>query len=114
MDDKQDIEPRQPEAKGSEKERVELDNEEHYRSPALAWISVALTLGAWVVLMLANGYAAMAIAAAAVIAGFFAMPGRSRAVRNLAITSVIAAIVLLVVLTAFIIVIKIGLAAGTA
>ena len=52
---------------------------------------------------------AMAVAAAALIVGFLSMRGSSRAIRNIAITAVIASMVLLVVLTAFIIVIKIGL-----
>lgn len=80
-----------------------------YRSPAMAWVAVGLTLLAWALLMTVNGYAAMAVAAVGVAAGFMAMPGRSRAARNLAITAVIASLVLLVVLAAFIIVIKVGL-----
>ncbi len=80
-----------------------------YRSPALAWVAVGLTLLAWALLMCVNGYVAMAVAAVGVVAGFFALPGRSRAARNLAVTAIIACMVLLVVLAAFIIVIKVGL-----
>ena len=80
-----------------------------FRSPALAWVAVGLTLLAWALLMTINGYVAMAAAAVGVVAGFLALPGRSRAVKNLAITAIIACMVLLVVLSAFIIVIKIGL-----
>lgn len=84
---------------------------DNFRSPALAWISLALTLLAWILLMVAHGYIALAVAAAAVATGFFGLPGRSQGVRNLAITAIIASIVLLVVLTAFIIVVRVGLAA---
>lgn len=80
-----------------------------YRSPLMAWIALALTLLAWAMLMTVNGYVAMAVAAAGVAVGFLGLPGRSRGVRNLAITAIIACMVLLVVLTAFIIVIKVGL-----
>lgn len=79
------------------------------RSPIMAWIAVALTLAAWATLIWVDGYVAMAVAAAAVIVGFLAVSGRSTAVKNLAITAIIAATVLLVVLAAFLIVIKIGL-----
>lgn len=82
---------------------------EKHRSPALAWIALALTLLAWAMLMWVNGYVAMGVAAVALVAGFAGIPGRSAAIRNLAITSVIAAMVLLIVLAAFIIVIKVGL-----
>lgn len=88
---------------------VEEPMQPAYRSPLMAWVSVALTVIAWFVLIESNGYAAMAVAAAAVIAGFIAMPGRAKAVRNLAVTSVTAAMVLLVVVASFIIVLKIGL-----
>lgn len=83
-----------------------------HRSPALAWIALAITVLAWVVLMTVNGYVALAVAAVGVVAGFFAMPGRSRGARNLAITAIIAAMVLIVVLSAFLIVIKVGLQGG--
>lgn len=79
------------------------------RSPLAAWLAVALTLTAWALLMALNGYVAMAVGAAAVVVGFIGLPGRSRAVRNLAITAIIASTVLIVVLLAFLIVIKIGL-----
>lgn len=82
-----------------------------FRSPALAWISLALMLLAWAALQWIDGYVAMGVAVAAVVAGIAGMPGRSRGVRNIAITAVIASLVLLVVLAAFLIVIKIGLQA---
>ncbi len=79
------------------------------RSPLMAWIAVALTLAAWATLIWVDGYAAIAVAAVAVIVGSLSVSGRSTPVKNLAITAIIAATVLLVVLAAFLIVIKIGL-----
>lgn len=98
------------ETKDTDRKKTARNENGCYRSPALAWISLALTVAAWLTLMLfTDGYAAMAVAAAALIVGFLSMRGSSRAIRNIAITAVIASTVLLVVLTAFIIVIKIGL-----
>lgn len=91
-------------------DKEEGPRREVYRSPIPAWIALALTLLAWAMLMWVNGYVAMGVAAVALVAGFAGIPGRSTAIRNLAITSVIAAMVLLIVLAAFIIVIKVGLA----
>ncbi len=92
-----------------------LQDERHksdaFRSPLLAWISVALTLLAWLFLMTVNGYLAFGVALAAAICGCAAIRGRKRSICNIAITSIIASTVLLVVLAAFVIVIKIGLQA---
>lgn len=97
------------ETKDTDREKTPRNENGCYRSPALAWISLALTVAAWLTLMFTDGYVAMAVAAAALIVGFLSIRGSSRAIRNIAITAVIASMVLLVVLTAFIIVIKIGL-----
>ena len=80
-----------------------------YRSPAMAWISVVLALLAWAMLMWVNGYVAMVVAVLAAVVGFMSLPGRSRIVKSLAITAVIASLVLVVVLAAFLVVIKVGL-----
>lgn len=96
--------------KKTEEPRESSRAQQRHRSPLLAWVALALTLVAWLLLIYLNGYVALGVAAVAVAAGFAGMPGRSTAVRNLAITAVIAATVLLVVLAAFLIVIKIGLA----
>ncbi len=80
-----------------------------YRSPAMAWISVVLALLAWAMLMWVNGYVAMVVAVLAAVVGFMSLPGRSRAGESLAITAVIASLVLVVVLAAFLVVIKVGL-----
>ena len=51
----------------------------------------------------------MVVAVLAAVVGFMSLPGRSRAVKSLAITAVIASLVLVVVLAAFLVVIKVGL-----
>lgn len=86
------------------------DNAVTYRSSLLSWVTILLTVGAWVVLMWWNGYAAAAVAAAAVVVGFISLPGRSASARNLSITGIIASTVLLVVIVAFVVVIRIVLA----
>lgn len=75
----------------------------------MAWISVVLALLAWAMLMWVNGYVAMVVAVLAAVVGFMSLPGRSRTVKSLAITAVIASLVLVVVLAAFLVVIKVGL-----
>lgn len=51
----------------------------------------------------------MVVAVLAAVVGFMSLPGRSRTVKSLAITAVIASLVLVVVLAAFLVVIKVGL-----
>ena len=80
-----------------------------YKSPALAWISLALAVIAWVVLLISNGYAALALGLMAAVCGFIALPDRSTNARRIATTAIIAAIVLVIVLAAFLIVIKVVL-----
>lgn len=74
----------------------------------LAIISIILTILSWIGASY-SAWAGIALAAAAVIAGAFALKSRRHGVRNTAITSIIAATVLLVVIVAFIIVIYVGL-----
>lgn len=80
-----------------------------YKSPALAWLSLALAFAGWIILLVSNGYAALAVGIAATVCGFFALPGRSIGARRIATTAIIAAIVLVVVLAAFLIAMKIAL-----
>lgn len=87
------------------------DTKQTYRSPALAWVALALAVSAWVLLMLTNGYVSLVAAVVAAVAGFLALPGRSRLARHIAVTAIIASLVLVVVITAFIIVIRITMAA---
>lgn len=80
-----------------------------YKSPALAWISLALAVVGWVILLASNGYVALAFGIAAAACGFFALPGRSIGARRVATTAIIASLVLVVILAAFLIVLKIAL-----
>lgn len=77
--------------------------------PAWVWCAVMLALIAWAVLAWANGYVAMAIAATGIFAGFVGVRHSSLAMKRLAITAIIASTVLLVVVAAYLIVLKIGL-----
>lgn len=80
-----------------------------HRSPALAWLALLMSLAAWASLIWTNGYISLLIAALAAVAGFFGTIKVSTAVRRLAVTAIIAALVLIAVVSAFLIVIKIGL-----
>ena len=79
--------------------------------PVLVWIAVLLALLSWVAMMFVTGYVALALGVAAIAVVFWACARNERAMRKLAITAIIAATVLVVVLAAFLIVIKIGLSA---
>ncbi len=80
------------------------------KSNKFAWIALALTIGAWCALMWSNGYVALAVGALAVTSGFIGLRGSSTNIKRLSITAIIASTVLIVVLAAFLIVIKIGMA----
>ena len=79
----------------------------------LVWVSVALAVLSWILLMMTNGYIALSVGIAAVVAGFIAATKNENNMRRLAITATIAAVVLVVVLASFIIVIKVGLGSET-
>lgn len=76
---------------------------------AWVWFAVLLALIAWVLLAWFNGYAAMAVAAAGIVIGFIGAHHSSLAMKRLAITAIIASTVLLVVVAAYLVVLKIGL-----
>lgn len=76
----------------------------------LAAISMVVTIMAWILLMW-NGYAAMGLGLAAIVLGVVGTRSRSAGWRNLAITSLIASAVLVIVMVAFLIVIYWGLGA---
>ncbi len=76
----------------------------------LAVASIFLTVISWICAGY-NAWAAIVVAAVAIVAGALALKSHRRGVRNTAITSIIAATVLLVVVAAFLIVIYIGLKA---
>lgn len=98
----QDINPQQPTTDAPEQKPASA------RFLWLAIVSLILTVVAWVAGSW-NGYAAVAIAAVAIVLGAMALRSRRHRDRNLAITSIIAAAVLLVVIVAFFIVIYLGL-----
>ncbi|MDE6467352.1 MAG: hypothetical protein K2L28_00440 [Muribaculaceae bacterium] len=73
------------------------------------WLAVALTLGAWAVLMLANGIVAVVAGIIAAAVGFIAIHRSRNGLRRIAITVTVASMVLVVVVLAFIVVIRFGL-----
>lgn len=79
------------------------------RRHMFVWVALVLAVVAWIVLMCSNGYVALGLAVLACAAGFWGAMGSERAMKRLAIAAIIAAMVLVVVLAAFLIVIKIGL-----
>lgn len=79
------------------------------RGHALAWVSLVLALLSWVALMLADGYVSLVIGLVAIVVGFLATARNERMLRKIAITSIIVATVLVVVVTAFLIAINIVL-----
>lgn len=79
------------------------------RRHAFVWVALALAVLAWLVLVWSNGYVALALGILACAAGFWGASGSEKAMKRLAIAAIIAAMVLVVVLAAFLIVIKIGL-----
>lgn len=93
----------------NEKNIAEKPSETQKTNRSLAWISVLLAILSWILLMLTNGYTALGVGIAAVIAGFIAATKNESNLRRLSITATIAAVVLVVVLVSFIIVIKVGL-----
>lgn len=74
----------------------------------LAVASVILTIMAWIAGS-HSAVASVAVSVAAIVAGALALRSHRHGVRNTAITSIIAAAVLLVVIAAFCIVIYVGL-----
>lgn len=74
----------------------------------MAVVSLLLTVAAWIACGY-NVWAAIALSAVAVVVGALSLKSHRHAVRNTAITSIIAASVLLVVVVSFLIVIYLGL-----
>jgi len=73
------------------------------------WLSVVSALTAWALLAWFDGYAAMTVAAAGIVTGFIGTRRSSLPMKRLAITAIIASTVLLVVVAAYITVLRIGL-----
>lgn len=87
---------------------VTISPHEAKRFVWLAIVSIVLTILAWI-LGSYSALAAIITSAAAIVTGALALKSHRHGVRNTAITSIIAAAVLLVVISAFCIVIFIGL-----
>lgn len=102
MDKEKDIERREEAAPA---ETVVASGRKHI----FVWISVALAVMAWLVLLWSNGYVALAVAVLACVAGFLGAARGGRPEKRLAVAAIIASMVLVVVLAAFLIVIKVGL-----
>lgn len=108
---------RQPEAIATSKAETTTASQPETVAPApkyrgaeaLVWIALLLTLAAWGLLMWVDGYVALATGIAAVAASLFATVRARGGWRRLAIALLIASLVLVVVLSAFIIVIKVGM-----
>lgn len=73
-----------------------------------AWIAGILTLMAWIALMI-EGYTSLIIGAASIVCGFIGLKSRKKALKNLSTAAIVASAVLLVLVSAFLIVIYIGL-----
>lgn len=78
------------------------------RRRIIAWASVVLAIAAWAALILTNGYVALGVALAAAVAGFVSMPGSKTAYKRLAVTAIIASLVLIVVVAAYLIVLHVA------
>lgn len=74
----------------------------------LAIISIVITALSWILAGF-NAWLGIGLSAAAVVVGALALKSHRHSIRNTAITSIIAATVLLVVISAFLIVIYLGL-----
>ena len=90
-------------------EDTRVEPTERTTHPAWVWLAVVLALVAWAVLAWSNGYVAMVVAAAAMAVGFVGTRHNSVAMKRLAVTAIIASTVLLVVVAAYLVVLKIGL-----
>lgn len=90
-------------------EETRVEATERTTHPAWVWLAVVLALVAWAILAWSNGYVAMGVAAAAMAVGFVGTRHSSVAMKRLAITAIIASTVLLVVVAAYLIVLKVGL-----
>lgn len=78
------------------------------RYDKFAFLSIILTIAAWIILSF-EGRVALAVCVVAFVLGCIGLKSRSRVWKNTAITSLVASAVLMVVLSAFMIVLFIGL-----
>ncbi len=108
MKDKENIKhsPSDQIRKETEAEKVGAKPKDH--KAVWAWIAGILAALAWIALMI-EGYTALVIGAASIICGFIGLRARSKALKNLSTAAIVASAVLLVLVSAFLIVIYIGL-----
>lgn len=78
-----------------------------YRSSAMAWVSLLIAVVAWLILVWSDGYIALATAVAALIVGIIGARRRSPGAKRLAVTAIIAALVLIVVVASYLVVLKV-------
>lgn len=78
-----------------------------HRSPAIAWVALVLAVVAWLILVWSDGYLALAAAVLALLAGILGVRHRSPGATRLAITAIIAALVLIVVIASYLVVLKV-------
>ena len=78
------------------------------RYDKFAFLSIILTIAAWIILSF-EGRVALAVCVIAFVLGCIGLKSHSRVWKNTAITSLVASSVLMVVLSAFMIVLFIGL-----
>lgn len=80
------------------------------KHPLPAWLSISLALLAWLLLMLFDGYAALIAGVAGIGIAIWGIAANRGGLRKIAITALIASLVLVIVVASFLIVLKIGLA----
>lgn len=80
--------------------------QEHSAARAWVWVSVVLTLAAWAVLLWSNGCAALAVAIVAIIVGAIGVSKVSILLRRIGVSAIIASAVLAIVVSAYLIVLK--------
>ncbi len=81
-----------------------------FRVPVLSWASFMLVIVAWAVLIWGNGIVAFVMAALAMLFSIAALPKSKPSERRIAITTIIAALVLIIVVGAFLLGIRFALA----
>lgn len=99
-------EPQQEQSSGEANSHVQRDSRVKYNKFAL--LGILLTIAAWITLSF-NGQVALGLSVVSFISACFGLKAATRSYRNTAITAIVASAVLMVVLSAFLIVIYIGL-----
>ncbi|MDE5627972.1 MAG: hypothetical protein K2I69_00230 [Muribaculaceae bacterium] len=84
-------------------------NKNKRASNLCVWLACLLCIISWCTLIWSNGYAALALAVCSVALGFIGAHGNSTGYKRFATTSIIASTVLLVIVAAYLMVLKFGL-----